>query len=329
MCSRRRRLAFSLVELLVVVGIIALLIGLLLPAIQKVRAAAENMFCKNNLKQIGIALHTYHDDNKQLPHGLSVNPSWVNVPNKPDDDWWYVSWMTRILRYTEQEGLANRFKPGDWAFWHPANPGPEGYLNSAYVKLYRCPADPMPKTFEVPDYLSPGNFVPIALTSYLGVSGTDQFSFDGCLYPNSKVRLTDIYDGTSNTIMVGERPPAWGGWGGWWFAGTGMLPSLGAGDVVLGANDRIAQNWECTPNGPQDYYRLGKLDPVDTFNDPDAFHFWSMHPGGANFLFCDGSVRFLPYSITSPPPAPGMPSARDLLRNLATRNGGEMEVYVD
>src|SRR5262245_46442727 len=316
MYSRRRRPAYTLAELLVVIAIITILIGLLLPAVQKVRAAAARMRCANNLKQIGLGLHSYHDAFGRFPPAHSIDPALVFVPGmpQPDDRLWYISWMARILPYIEQDGLAIRIKPGDLAWWHPFGSGP--YLNSEYIKLYRCPADPMAKTITVPavpPWVPTPRSVPVALTSYLGVSGTDQFALDGILYVNSKVAFTDVLDGTSYTLLVGERPPGWGGWGGWWFAGTGMGPGLGAADVVLGSNECPAENFESRANGRKSWYQPGKLDnDDDPFDDPHAWHFWSFHPGGANFLFADGSVRFLKYGITTPPGAAGTPPARDV-----------------
>jgi prepilin-type processing-associated H-X9-DG protein len=304
-----------------VIAIIAVLIGLLLPAVQKVREAANRASCINNLKQIGLALHNYHDNVGMLPPAHSFDPHWftgrgVNVPPNFDTDKWYISWMARILPYIEEGSLHSWIKPGDWAWWHPAGPGP--YINSQFVRSYRCPSDPLPKTigFVPPD--QPQRPVTVALTSYLAVNGTDQFRFDGCIYINSRVRLlSDIPDGTSNTILVGERPPGWGGYGGWWFADSGLRPWFGAGGNNLGSNERVAVQGVSTPNGPQSHYRHGELyQGGNDLDDPHAFHFWSFHPGGANFLFADGSVRFQPYSIYSP--------TNDLLNKMATRNGGEV-----
>src|SRR5262245_12411617 len=112
MYQPRQRRAFSLIELMVVIAIIAILIGLLLPAVQKVREAANQVECKNNLKQIGLALHVYHDGHGSFPPAHSYDPGWTTVPNvpRPLDNWWYISWMARILPYIEQDGLYKRIK---------------------------------------------------------------------------------------------------------------------------------------------------------------------------------------------------------------------------
>jgi prepilin-type N-terminal cleavage/methylation domain-containing protein/prepilin-type processing-associated H-X9-DG protein len=334
----RRRPAFTLVELLVVIAIIAVLIGLLLPAVQKVRAAADRMACANNLKQIGLALHNYHNDYNRLPPGhsqaLANLPDYYGQPSPPPDDEssesYYISWMARILSYIERDDLAKHIKAGN-GFWHPPGGLPGGgYLNGKQVKLYMCPAEP--RSRENPIFPVPGEpDLQIALTDYRGVNGTNQFKYDGMLFVNSMVRLTDVPDGTSNTLLVGEQPPSWDLYLGWWFAGAGWYPWFGAGDVVLGANEVIAVGGECSPGGPTDYYRRGSpnYSPGPYGWDEHGAHFWSMHPNGANFLFVDGSVRFLPYSITTPPAALGVPPTRDMLRNMATRNGGELEVYLD
>jgi prepilin-type N-terminal cleavage/methylation domain-containing protein/prepilin-type processing-associated H-X9-DG protein len=320
MATPRPRSAFTLVELLVVIAIVAVLIGLLLPAVQKVRAAAARMQCGNHLKQIGLGLHSYHDAHGKLPPAHCQDPSSIshyrNRPGPPDN-WFYISWMARILPYVEQGNVHYHIRPGEWAWWHPETPVPGlGYLNSVRMGLYRCPSDPTKPTALVSGY--PGEpEQEVALTSYLGVNGSDQFRFDGLLHVNSRVKLTDVTDGTSNTLLVGERPPVYGGFVGWWFAGSGWYPWFGAADVVLGSNERIAVNGASTPDGKASHYQPGRLGDPNDFDDPHAWHFWSLHPGGSNFLFADGAVRFVPYGVGG-----------DVVRALATRAGGEV-VHAD
>jgi prepilin-type N-terminal cleavage/methylation domain-containing protein/prepilin-type processing-associated H-X9-DG protein len=318
MSSRHQRPAFTLVELLVVIAIIAVLIGLLLPAVQKVRAAAARTECQNNLKQIGLALHTYHDAKGTFPPAHSLLPQtpiqFSTLREGPPDNWLYISWMARILPHLGQDALHGHIRPGEPAWWHPATPIPGiGYLNAVPLKGYRCPSDPTPRTILYPGIPLPTSVQEVALTSYLGVNGTDQFRFDGILYVNSRVNISGITDGTSQTLLVGERPPPYGGYAGWWFAGSGMEPWYGAGDVVLGSNERIAVNFLSTPTSEQSHYRAGELGDPNDLDDQHAWHFWSFHPGGSNFLLADGSVRLIRYSVGG-----------DVLRKLATRNGGDV-----
>jgi prepilin-type processing-associated H-X9-DG protein len=144
------------------------------------------------------------------------------------------------------------------------------------------------------------------------VEGTDQFRHDGLLYLDSRLRFAAIRDGTSTTLMVGERPPSADKSLGWWYAGWGQQKN-GSADSVLGVQElnTSPKTQKICPPGPYDF-RPGNLD-----NPCDAFHFWSLHPGGAHFLFADGSVHFLRYSV-----APLMPA-------LATRAGGETVTLPD
>jgi prepilin-type N-terminal cleavage/methylation domain-containing protein/prepilin-type processing-associated H-X9-DG protein len=290
--SESRR-AFTLIELLVVLAIIGALIGLLLPAAQKVRAAADRARCANNLRQIGLALHHYHDAQSTLPPGVTSR--------QPGEPFPRMSWLTRLLPYLEQEPL---WRATVAAYTYQRTP----YLDPPHVgfgmpvKTFACPADsralePKPTHFGLR----------AALTSYVGVLGTAWDQTDGVLCLDSRVRLTDITDGTSNTIVSGERPPSADFWYGWWYAGYGQA-GTGSGDMLLGARERNRGGGFVThyPPGPY-HFGAGRVT-----EQCDLFHYWSLHSGGAYFLFGDGGVRFLPYSADAVLPA------------LATRDGGEV-----
>lgn len=288
--TARRRPAFTLVELLVAIAIVAVLIGLLLPAVQKVRVAAARADCQNRLRQVGLALHQYHDARGVLPPGIRPGPQ---------ADFRYLGWTARVLPYLGQGPLWERVPaafasdPDPATFYgHP----PHMALLGTPVPVLTCPADPrMPFAFTA--------VRPVAFTSYLGVSGVDQSARTGVLFPNSQVRLADVTDGASGTLMVGERPPSAGLTLGWWYRGWGQSKD-GSTEMLLGTREVNVSVDECLP-GPF-RFAAGRLD-----DECAAFQFWSLHPGGANFLFCDGSVRFLAYTADSVLPA------------LATRAGGE------
>ena len=290
---RNNRRGFTLVELLVVVAIIAILIALLLPAIQKVRDSSNTLQCKNKLKQMGIALHSYVSEHKVFPPALVVTPSQTSYPcPPPPDQKIFFGWMSRILPYMEQKPLYEQVNWAAWPWQHP--------IYETTLPIYWCDSDP--RTSMVINY--GGDLV--ALTEYMGVSGTDQFAQDGILYVNSRVSPRMISDGTSNTLLVGERPPSVDDVYGWWFAGSGQAPmNFGATDVVLGTNEVTGSS----PAGARDFFRPGSI------NDPanaHRFHYWSQHDGGSNFLFADGSVHFVTYDI-----------GQTIFNALGTRAGGE------
>ncbi len=299
--KRPVRTAFTLLELLVVTAILGVLVALLLAAVQRARAAAGRAQCANNLRQLGVALHNYHGSRAALPPG--------NVANRPSNPYPFAGWPTFVLPYIEQEAVWGLVQAAYAANPYFATP-PHDTYKARPQKLFGCPADPRtpgPTT----RYQKPGG--PFALTAYLGVMGQHATSEDGVLYSDSKVRLTDISDGTSSTLMAGERPPDPTEEMGWCYAGVGQL-STGSLDMVLGVRETnqqtVLQAAKCWP-GP---YHFG---PGRVENICDAFHFWSLHPGGANFLFADGSVRFLSYHADSILPA------------LATRAGGEVVTLPD
>jgi prepilin-type N-terminal cleavage/methylation domain-containing protein len=305
MTGTRRRSGFTLIELLVVIAIIAILIGLLVPAVQKVRGAAARLECANNLHNIGLALHNYNDQQGSLPNGVVVS----------SDPWHpYWSWMALLLPYIEQDNLYRQadvwaHTPGPYHSWPwggywlnpPAPPNPALYT---LVKTWTCPSDTRSLVVEYAEGLS------VALTEYLGVSGTANGASDGVLYWGSTVRVIDMTDGTSNTLLVGERPASADMVYGWWFAGAGYsgrtTGQIGTGDVVLGANELgYAASMGCPASKAS--FQPGRLDQTC-----DQVHFWSLHTGGGNFLFGDASTHFLTYNAANALPA------------LVTRNGGEV-----
>jgi prepilin-type processing-associated H-X9-DG protein len=284
----------TLVEVLVVIAIIGLLLALLLPAVQRVRAAASRSQCSNNLRQIGLALHMYHDAHDGFPAGI-YNARFGAVR------WQWMTWLTHLLPYIEQEPLWQQtlqsYEVEPIPYWNPPHVG-----FGTPIRLFACPDDG--RVLQL-DYTHNG-YRP-ALTSYLGVLGTDYTHNEGVLYVNSRVRLTDVRDGTSNTLAVGERPPSADRWYGWWYSGRGQ-GGTGSVDMLLGVRERNAGDRylrHCPP-GPH-HFGPGRFE-----EQCDALHFWSPHSGGGHFLFCDGSVRFLTYEVDR------------LLPALATRSGGEV-----
>jgi prepilin-type N-terminal cleavage/methylation domain-containing protein/prepilin-type processing-associated H-X9-DG protein len=327
MARLRRSAGFTLIELLVVIAIIAILIALLVPAVQKVREAAQRTQCINNLKQQGLALHGHHDAKKRFPAALQVGqywyssyqqnppPSGINPANGYPNDGAFFSWAYQISPYLEQKAVYQAFNVKAWP-WYQYFPNGQT-INSSGAIIFQCPSDSR-SNLQCNDG---GNLV--ALSAYLGVSGQDQFredgGQDGILYVNSAITIALITDGTSNTLLVGERPPSNDLYYGWMWAGSGDYPYFGATDVVLGVREVTGG----APNTARDFFRPGTLiDP----NNIHRYHFWSLHSGGGNWLFADGSVRFMSYGAASQP-APY--ASQTVIGALASRNGGEAVTPMD
>lgn len=310
--KRQRRPAFTLIELLVVIAIIGVLIGLLLPAVQKVRESANRMKCKNNLKQIGIALHGYHDRFSLFPPGYvsTVGPGGFDDDQGPG---W--GWATFILPDLEQDNVYKQIQLNK-AIADPVN----ATIRMTSLSVFRCPSDSSANTVFTVDALndSTANYstpltdvniqpVRVAHSNYVGIFGQPEITPDpgfldkgdpdrgpthqGMFYRNSKLGIAHVTDGTSNTLFVGERSSnlAYCTWTG---AVTGgqvppKIPDTfnfgpeGAPILILGHTGDAADVPPHTPNS--------SVNHVDDF--------WSRHSQGVNFLFVDGSVRNINDSI--------------------------------
>ena len=336
--SRGRRGGFTLIELLVVIAIIAILIGLLLPAVQKVREAAARIKCTNNLKQLGLGLHNYHDVNQRFPAAHLLGMTWYSTYQREQPPGGFTtgstypaqgpfwSWASRIAPFLELGNEMSQARmtgiPANWPWWqYPAGVAMTNgnEINAYTAKIFQCPSDGRTGL----KWTDGTNTA--ALTSYFGVNGRDQFKEtaagklagqDGMIYVNSGVGLAGVSDGTSNTLFVGERPPSNTLEYGWMWAGSGDTPSFGTADVVIGVRERAG-----SPTAAPDYYRQGDInDPTDQHRN----HFWSLHTGGALWLFADGHISFITYSAGTQNVAVVNGVNVTMMEALASRNGGEV-----
>lgn len=282
-------------ELLVAIGVIGILLGILVPAVQKVRAAANQASCQNKIKQLALALNLFHDANNFLPPGHRSQKNTMGIP--------FTGWTLSVLPFAEQEAMYNQALQD-----YLSNKPPLVFTShspfSKVMQLFVCPND---DRITVPQIsLRTRNLA--AFTSYLGVSGKDYKAKDGILFQDSQLHMLAITDGTSNTLAIGERPPSTDFQFGWWYAGSGQQGS-GSGDLILGVLEQNIQPplWQGPNCKPGSY----PFQPGNLADQCSMFHYWSLHSGGSNFAFADGAVRFLTYS------------SQAVLLALSTRNGNE------
>lgn len=308
--SRRARVGFTLVELLVVIAIIGVMVGLLLPAVQAAREAARKMSCSNHQRQVGLAIHNYHAAYDRFPSG------WIAEEPEDEPGW---SWAAAVLPFIEQQSVYEKID-----FSVAIEEDQHELVRLQVISTYLCPSDVGSDLFAisesedghhhdhlaVPDAITGGDeddedhdhehgnvdageekLFTIAKSNYVGVYGTeevelDPFRGDGTFYGNSKIRFRDFLDGTSTTIILGERTTELGSsiW-------HGVIPEATAAEA------RIVGSADHAPN-----------DPVRHFED-----FSSQHNGGAFFTMADGSVRFITQFIDM-----------DVYRGLVTRHNHEV-----
>jgi prepilin-type N-terminal cleavage/methylation domain-containing protein/prepilin-type processing-associated H-X9-DG protein len=325
----RSRIGFTLIELLVVVAIIAVLIGLLLPAIEKIREAASRTQCANNLKQLALACHAYHDANLQFPYAISYSPL-------PYGQAQCICWEVNVFPFMEQlaiyqavvtQGSPAKNIPSIWCPSDPRSQYNASWAQTAYVAVAGDQVIPDSALSSTPSISPDSTLGVICGMNNAGADSSWYLPTPGARWP--AVKMTDITAGTSQTLLIAERPApdainnggkvgsagpepwpedvSWGtndnsqtsayfnwqaGYGIW-----GMTPPVAGGIFPAGIGPKLNFQAPMSPAGfPNSAYTDNTRASSYNF---DAFHLYSFHMGGANFAFADGSVSFISYGASN------------------------------
>ncbi len=291
---RVTRPGFTLIELLVVIAIIGILVALLLPAVQQAREAARRTQCKNNLKQMGLALHNYHDTHNMLPPAwVGVDPQLFLASANGINGW---GWGAKVLPQLDQSPLYGRIN-----FSQSVLESQNLEVRALPLAVFRCPSDSGAQRFTIHSHEDDSPLAELATANYIGNFGTTEMHAcedlppgvvcqgNGMLFHNSSLRFADVQDGLTQTFLIGERRTLESQ--GWFSTWAGHIPhGAESAQRILGSADH-------TPNHPNNH-----------FDD-----FGSNHVGGAHFLMGDGSVRFISANID-----------QNTYQSLATRAGRDV-----
>ena len=299
-----KRRGLTLVEALVVMGVVGVLLALTMPAIQRVRGLADRTACLSNMRQMMTAMHHYHQDYGALP---PTERSALGSREITPEGW--MSWQAQLLPYIEQEMLYRQALEDFRRY--------PGHTNLALhrgqttvIKLYGCPSDGRVRAVHEDPYGDLGAF-----TSYIGADSVKDTRRDKFHSGALGLSFAEITDGLGNTIAFGERPPPETMIAGWWYHG-----GIYWGFKVRGPNQFLFMDGAImAENAHPDCLPTTHTFGPGRLNNPcDRLHFWSLHGGGANFAFVDGSVRFISYHVGS-----------DLIAALISPSGGEQESLPD
>ncbi len=333
MIRRTRRFAFTLIELLVVIAIIAILIGLLLPAVQKIREAANRMKCTNNMKQLGLAMQNYHDTNSYFPASSWTKPGVAVNPGNPSGT--LHSWRAFTLDYIEQGNVGklydvnlNWYDPANRAailtqlntYICPSTPGRTPFLGTKFGQTFSSPCGPT--DYDTMNTFKPGQYGGVFNLGRVGT--TDEIN--SVMFKDQVSTIAQITDGTSNTGMIWEcsaRPDIW-------LNGKKVGPALNDQGFSWADSDGPFSVDMTNPNAtPADYagnvpnsnvfWKKNDFNPanlakfsagMNASNDNEVFSF---HTGGSNCCFADGHVAFLKASIDA-----------KTFASIVTAHGGEV-----